>query len=147
MAPVDGAAVPRARSERDYREFVPVHVVWELTLACNLKCSHCGSRAGKRRPDELTTAEALAVVSQLARLGTRELTIIGGEAYLRRDWTEIVAAAAAHGMYVGMQTGARALTHKRLQAGVDAGLACRWTASPRRMTASAASPAPSSSPC
>ena len=27
----------------------PVHVVWEITLACNLKCGHCGSRAGKRR--------------------------------------------------------------------------------------------------
>jgi Y-X(10)_GDL-associated radical SAM protein len=116
------AAVPRARSEQDFRGFVPVHVVWELTLACNLKCAHCGSRAGKRRPDELTTEEALEVVDQLERLGTRELTIIGGEAYLRRDWTQIVARAAGHGMYVGMQTGARALTPKRLQAGIDAGL-------------------------
>ena len=122
MTAMHDAPVPRARSEEDYRDFVPVHVVWELTLACNLKCSHCGSRAGKRRPDELSTAEALAVVEQLARLGTRELTIIGGEAYLRRDWTEIVAAAAGHGMYVAMQTGARALTPNRLQAGIDAGL-------------------------
>jgi MoaA/NifB/PqqE/SkfB family radical SAM enzyme len=32
----------RSRHEQDYRDFVPVHVVWELTLACNLKCSHCG---------------------------------------------------------------------------------------------------------
>jgi Y-X(10)_GDL-associated radical SAM protein len=119
---VGPAAAPRARSERDYRDHVPVHVVWELTLACNLKCSHCGSRAGKRRPDELTTAEALEVVDQLARLGTRELTIIGGEAYLRRDWTEIVARAAGHGIYVAMQTGARALTEKRLLAGIGAGL-------------------------
>lgn len=123
MAPVElTLAPPRTRREPDYRDFVPVHVVWELTLACNLKCSHCGSRAGKRRPGELNTEEALEVVESLARLGTRELTIIGGEAYLRRDWTEIVAAAADHGMYVAMQTGARALTRKRLQAGIDAGL-------------------------
>ena len=27
----------------------PVHVVWELTLACNLRCAHCGSRAGHKR--------------------------------------------------------------------------------------------------
>ncbi|MEY2514652.1 MAG: hypothetical protein QOJ89_2010 [bacterium] len=113
----------RSRHEQDYRDCVPVHGVWELTLACNLKCSHCGSRAGKRRPDELTTAEALDVVDGLARLGTRELTIIGGEAYLRRDWTQIVARAAGHGMVVGMQTGARALTENRLRAGIDAGLA------------------------
>ncbi|MEA2184279.1 MAG: hypothetical protein QOF69_3464 [Solirubrobacteraceae bacterium] len=122
MAPVERALPPRDRRQEDYREFVPVHVVWELTLACNLKCSHCGSRAGRRRPDELTTAEAIEVVEGLARLGTRELTIIGGEAYLRRDWTEIVAAAAGHGMYVGMQTGARALTENRLRAGIEAGL-------------------------
>ncbi len=122
MSQADRVAAPRARREEDYRGFVPVHVVWELTLACNLKCSHCGSRAGQRRPDELTTDEALKVVDALARLGTRELTIIGGEAYLRRDWTDIVAAAAGRGLYVAMQTGARALTEKRLQAGVEAGL-------------------------
>jgi Y-X(10)_GDL-associated radical SAM protein len=122
MASIERATVPRARSDQDFTDFVPVHVVWELTLACNLKCSHCGSRAGKRRPDELSAPEALGVVDQLAGLGTRELTIIGGEAYLRRDWTEIVARAAGHGMYVGMQTGARALTEKRLRAGIAAGL-------------------------
>ena len=58
--------------------------VWEITLACNLKCQHCGSRAGKRRPDELSTEECLDVVDQLARLGTREVTLIGGEAFLVR---------------------------------------------------------------
>jgi Y-X(10)_GDL-associated radical SAM protein len=97
-------------------------VVWELTLACNLRCSHCGSRAGKRRPQELTTLEALEVVDHLARLGTRELSIIGGEAYLRSDWTQVVAAASGHGMYVAMQSGARALTEQRLKAGARAGL-------------------------
>jgi Y-X(10)_GDL-associated radical SAM protein len=96
--------------------------VWELTLACNLRCSHCGSRAGKRRPSELTTDEALDVVDALARLGTRELSIIGGEAYLRKDWTEIVRRATGHGIYTAMQTGARALTERRLAAGVSAGL-------------------------
>ena len=101
---------------------MPVHVVWELTLACNLRCSHCGSRAGKRRPNELTPEEALDVVDALARLGTRELSIIGGEAYLRKDWTEIVRRATGHGIYTAMQTGARALTERRLAAGVSAGL-------------------------
>lgn len=101
---------------------MPVHVVWELTLACNLHCSHCGSRAGKRRPNELETDEALEVVDQLARLGTRELSIIGGEAYLRKDWTQIVERATGHGIFCAMQTGARALTEKRLEAGIKAGL-------------------------
>src|SRR5665213_1978905 len=79
----------RVRTEQDQRSHVPVHVVWEITLACNLKCGHCGSRAGKRRANELSTSECLDVVRQLAAAGTREITLIGGEAYLRRDWLEI----------------------------------------------------------
>ena len=55
-------------------------------------------------------------------MGTRELSIIGGEAYLRRDWTQIVARAAEHGIFVALQTGARALTESRLRAGARAGL-------------------------
>ncbi|QYC41490.1 Antilisterial bacteriocin subtilosin biosynthesis protein AlbA [Nonomuraea coxensis DSM 45129] len=117
----DGLARRVAR-ERDFRDKVPVHVVWELTLACNLKCLHCGSRAGPRRPAELTTEEALDLVAQLAGLGTRELTVIGGEAYLRNDWVEIIRRATELGMSCSMQTGARALTPARLRAGADAGL-------------------------
>src|SRR5882672_633144 len=73
---------PRFRSESDYKSYTPVHVVWEITLACDLKCMHCGSRAGHRRPRELDTRECLEVVDALARLGTREVSLIGGEAYL-----------------------------------------------------------------
>ncbi len=112
----------RIRGEDDYRNFVPVHVVWEITLACDLKCLHCGSRAGRRRPDELSTAECLDVVEHLARLGTREVSLIGGEAYLRSDWTRIVRAIRSHGIYCAIQTGGRNLTPKRMAAAVEAGL-------------------------
>jgi Y-X(10)_GDL-associated radical SAM protein len=112
----------RYETDDDYRRRTPVHVVWEITLACNLKCAHCGSRAGKRRPDELSTAECLDLVSQLARLGTREVTLIGGEAYLRDDWVEIIRAVTGHGMDCTMQTGARALTPERIERAVAAGL-------------------------
>ena len=112
----------RLRTADDRRRYVPVHVVWEITLACNLKCQHCGSRAGRPRPNELSTEECLDVVDQLARLGTRELTLIGGEAYLRRDWTGIIRAARRHGMYCAIQTGARNLTDGRLEEAVAAGL-------------------------
>ena len=48
----------------DYR---PACVVWELTLACNLKCLHCGSTAGGRRAAELTPEEALKLCADMAR--------------------------------------------------------------------------------
>jgi nif11-class peptide radical SAM maturase 3 len=79
--------------------------VWELTLQCNLACLHCGSRASQARPNELTTAEALDLVQQLADVGIDEVALIGGEAYLRRDWLQIAAAIADRGMLCTMTTG------------------------------------------
>ncbi len=101
---------------------VPVSIVWEITLACDLACQHCGSRAGRRRRDELSTAEALDLVGQMAELGTREVGLIGGEAYLRKDWLDIVAAVRAAGMECGLQSGGRNLSEERLAKGAAAGL-------------------------
>src|SRR5579871_516457 len=115
-------APPRFRMDADFKGYVPVHVVWELTLACDLKCVHCGSRAGHRRPDELSTQECLEVVDALARLGTREISLIGGEAYLRKDLPEIIRAVHNHGIYCAIQTGGRQFTPARLAAAMEAGL-------------------------
>ena len=101
---------------------VPVSVVWELTLACDLACQACGSRAGTRRRDELTTAEALDLVGQIAELGARSIGLIGGEAYLRKDWLQIVRAIRDAGMECDLQTGGRNLTLDRVKAAADAGL-------------------------
>ncbi len=100
----------------------PIHAVWEITLACDLKCTHCGSRAGERRPNELSTAECLHIVEDLASLGTREVTLIGGEAYLRRDFAQIIAAVRAAGMECTMQSGGRNLNDARIDAAVAAGI-------------------------
>lgn len=100
----------------------PVYAVWEITLRCDLACRHCGSRAGRSRPDELDTAEALDMVAQMAELGVKEVTVIGGEAYLRDDWTEIIRAVRKAGMTCTMTTGGRGLTPERARAAKEAGL-------------------------
>ncbi|HYC90778.1 MAG TPA: GDL motif peptide-associated radical SAM/SPASM maturase [Thermoanaerobaculia bacterium] len=112
----------RYDTEDDFANSRPVHVVWEITLACNLKCGHCGSRAGRRRPDELTTEECFEVIRQLARLGTREITLIGGEAYMRRDWIELIRAISDHGIHCSMQSGGLALTEDKVRRAAAAGL-------------------------
>ncbi len=99
------------------------YCVWELTLQCNLACAHCGSRAGTRRHDELSTEEALDVVCQLAEVGVREVTLIGGEAWLRRDWLEIAAAIVAHGMTVELGTGGYGISAEAARRMAEAGLA------------------------
>ncbi|TNE87902.1 MAG: radical SAM protein [Deltaproteobacteria bacterium] len=100
----------------------PRYVVWELTLRCDLHCKHCGSRAGKPRRGELSVDEAREVVAQLAAAGTREVTFIGGEAYLYEGWLELVEAVADAGMAPTMTTGARGVDAELVRKAADAGM-------------------------
>ncbi len=100
----------------------PVYCVWELTLACDLGCKHCGSRAGRARPDELSTEQCLDVVHQLAEAGVEDVVLIGGEAYLRDDWDRIAAEITRVGMACGMTTGARGLDAERIERAAAAGV-------------------------
>ena len=104
------------------REDKPIYAVWEITLRCDHACAHCGSRAAKARPDELSTGELLEVADALVRLGTREVTLIGGEAYLRADCATLVRHLTDRGVWVSLQTGGRGLTDAVLGSLVDAGL-------------------------
>ena len=100
----------------------PVYAVWEVTLRCDLACRHCGSRAGHARGDELSTEQCLDLVRQMAALGVKEVTLIGGEAYLRDDWTEIVREIKKQGMSATMTSGGRGITKERAEEAAKAGL-------------------------
>lgn len=92
-------------------------------MLCDQPCEHCGSRAGKPRDAELSTEEILDVGEALHRMGCREIALIGGEAYLRKDIDVIVRFLVDRGMRVAMQTGGRALHEERARRLADAGLA------------------------
>ena len=70
-------------------EGFPFIVGWELTLACNLRCEHCGSTAGAPRRRELSLEESLAICDQLPNLLVYEVDFTGGEPLLRPDWWQI----------------------------------------------------------
>ncbi|MEE8409940.1 MAG: radical SAM protein [Myxococcota bacterium] len=105
------------------RTLEPLYCVWELTLACNQRCGHCGSRAGRARPDELDTEECLGVVRSLAKLGCQVITLSGGEPTLRRDWDVIAAEIRAQGMIPNMVTNAFALASEDIRRMKDVPLA------------------------
>lgn len=115
-------AVPRRVTEADRRAPRPVYAVWEITLRCDHACSHCGSRAETARPDELSTEELLEVADQLVRIGTREVTLIGGEAYLRSDVYDLIAHLRAGGIRVAIQTGGLGMTERRVAKLAEVGL-------------------------
>jgi radical SAM protein with 4Fe4S-binding SPASM domain len=100
----------------------PTWAIWELTLACDQKCAHCGPRAGHKRPRELDTEECLQVVRELADLGCGEVVLIGGEAYLRSDFILIIRAIREAGMACTMTTGGLNLTDERVDAMLEAGI-------------------------
>lgn len=88
----------------------PLLVVWETTLRCDQHCRFCGTRAGKQHPHELDTEQALDVVEQLHAMGTVEIAVHGGEAYLRSDFLDLVRAIRARDIECTMVTGGRGIT-------------------------------------
>ncbi|MGE0789451.1 MAG: radical SAM protein [Sandaracinaceae bacterium] len=103
-------------------ELHPRYVVWELTLRCDHACTHCGSRAGPARETELTTHEALSVVDQLAAMGTGEVVLIGGEAYLHEGFLDVIRALRAADITPVMTTGGRGITAELAREMAEAGM-------------------------
>lgn len=91
-------------------EAFPEVVVWEITFACNMRCIHCGTSAGKRRPDELTSQEALDLIDELAGLGCKVVTLSGGEPLMRDDWRGLAARVKQNGMKVHLVTNGYLIT-------------------------------------
>jgi len=77
----------------------PLGVVWETTLRCNMNCMHCGSSAGQPRENELNTKESINLINDLQDIGTNLITMMGGEPFLRIDWSTI----ATHIRDIGME--------------------------------------------
>lgn len=85
-------------------EYHLTRCVWEITLACCFSCKYCGSKGGKARENELSTAECLDVADQLSELGCRRVSLIGGEVFMRKDWKQIVSRLTGHGIKVNIIT-------------------------------------------
>lgn len=79
-------------------EGFPFVVGWELTLACNIRCRHCASSAGRPRADELTLEEALALCDQFPALLVKEVDFTGGEPLMYPGWPKVAARLAALGI-------------------------------------------------
>lgn len=74
----------------------PHLVFWEMTKACLLSCFHCRAEAQRTAlPGELSTAEGIAFIDELAALGRPHpiLILTGGDCLLRPDITTLVAHA------------------------------------------------------
>ena len=91
----------------------PICLTWELTYGCNLSCVHCLSSSGVRDPEELTTAEAVGFVDELAAMQVFYVNIGGGEPTLRPDFTELVEYAISRQVGVKFSTNGTTMTPAR----------------------------------
>lgn len=81
------------------------HLFLELTLRCNERCLHCGSRCGDVKADEMTPAQYHDVLSQIAQdfdIKDFTLCITGGEPLVRSDFFDIMDDANKQGYLWGM---------------------------------------------
>jgi putative heme d1 biosynthesis radical SAM protein NirJ2 len=68
------------------------------TNECNLKCEHCYQDASAAQERELSTAEGLRMIDEIARAGFKIMIFSGGEPLLRPDIFELVEHAATRGL-------------------------------------------------
>lgn len=98
-------------------------VVWNMTRACNLRCIHCYAHAKPGpAPDELTTAEAKAMIDDLADFGAPVILFSGGEPLMRPDLTELARHAVARGMRAVISTNGTLITKDKAKELKDIGL-------------------------
>src|SRR3989442_9543885 len=98
-------------NERAAELGVPMGVHLDVTYRCNERCVHCYLDHDDH--GELTTAECLKVLDDLARSGTLFLTFSGGEIFLRPDLYEILAAARRLHFDISLKTNALLVTAER----------------------------------
>ncbi len=87
---------------------------------CNLSCTYCNEFDDHSAPVGLETMRAR--LDHLAGLGTRVITISGGEPLLHPELDEIIAYTRRHGMIAGMITNGYLLTAERVKRLNRAGL-------------------------
>ena len=104
-------------------KYYPKQAVWELTLRCNMRCLHCGSRAGTAREDELSLDECLDIAQQLIDMDCEEITLIGGEVFVHKDWHIIARKFIDAGVKANIITNAFLLGNRQMaqlkQSGIE----------------------------
>lgn len=102
----------------------PFIVIWEVTRACDLACAHCRAEAQPQAlPGELSRAEALALIDDVAGMGARVLVFTGGDPLKREDLPALIRHGKSRGLRVGtIPAAAPGLTREKVQELKEAGL-------------------------
>lgn len=89
----------------------PFVVFYEITRACDLVCRHCRASASPRsHPQELTPAQSIALLDQLAQFPKPPLLVLsGGDPMKRADIYDVISHGRSLGLNVGITPSATPL--------------------------------------
>jgi len=93
---------------------IPLSGSIDLTHRCNLRCVHCylgGKTQNMNTPNpELTTAQWIRIIDEIAEAGCLNLLITGGEPFLKAGFAEIYTRARENGLIVTVFTNGSRIT-------------------------------------
>jgi MoaA/NifB/PqqE/SkfB family radical SAM enzyme len=99
----------------------PVAFYGIVNERCNVACRYCEYWRLEHYQDEMTNAEwQKALLSIKDFVGTFSINFSGGEPFLRRDFTELLAWCNSNGINAGVTTNGSALTRKIVERVVSA---------------------------
>jgi len=100
--------------ETAYERCIPLNVSLELTLHCNIRCTHCYNfdrdLPRPASPAELSYPEILELLEELRRSGTLYLALTGGEALVHPRFWDILEEAAARRFVISVLSNGTLLT-------------------------------------
>ena len=82
----------------------PVHIYWDITYKCPLKCAHCYAKPQRHLDKELTTSEVKKVIDYLSNNDIKLITLTGGEPLVREDLIDILKYANEQNLHVSLIT-------------------------------------------
>src|SRR5258708_869519 len=88
----------------------PITITWEITAACNIACVHCLSSSGRRRPRELKTEQALALVDELADMQVFQIHFGGGEPFIYPGIWQVLEHCTAPRLVIFVNTNGAVIT-------------------------------------
>lgn len=103
-------------------KYQPICCIWEITMACNLRCGHCGSSCTDALLGELSTEEAMRLCDELAAMGLQWVALSGGEPFMRKDWDLLAKRLSDSGVEVHVTTNAQAIDEEVISKLKDSGV-------------------------
>jgi MoaA/NifB/PqqE/SkfB family radical SAM enzyme len=95
------------------RGALPENIDWQVTYACQLRCTHCYTESGRRASRKLPREKLLQIADKLVAMKVRNVLLGGGEPLLVPEIFEIAERLAAGGVRIIFYTNGIELTEER----------------------------------